>query len=85
MTPKNILSFSGSQEYRYQASITIGTSGHSTHSFYTGIWGIRYSPSLLLLTLVIIIIVNAFQYYRMSNELQIEELEASEVLTLCNN
>ena len=52
----------------------IGKSGHSTCSFYTGIWGVRYSPSLLLLTLVIIIIVNAFQYYRMSNELKTEEL-----------
>ena len=85
MTPKNILSIfwittvSISRRYQYQASITIGRSGHSTRSFYTGIWDVRYSPSLLLLTLVIIIIVNAFQYYRMSNELKTEELEASEV------
>ena len=82
MTPKNILLFSGSREYRYQASITIGMSGHSTRLFYTGI---GYSPSLLLLTLVIIIIVNAFQYYRTSNELKTEELETSEVLTVCSN
>ena len=34
---------------------------------------------------IIIIIVNAFQYYRMSNELKTEELETSEVLTVCSN
>ena len=48
---------SGSREYRYQTSITcpsfvaINMSGHSTHSFYTGLLSVRYSPSLLLLTL----------------------------------
>ena len=60
MTPKNILSFSGSRQYRYQASITIGTSGHSTRSFYTGIWDVRYSPSLLLLTLLLLLLLMLF-------------------------
>ena len=52
-----LASFSGSQEYRYPTSITcpsfvaISTSGHSTRSFYTGLLSVRYSPSLLLLTL----------------------------------
>ena len=35
------------------------------------------------LTCIIIIIINAFQYYRMSDELKTEELETSEVPMVC--
>ena len=38
---------------------------------------------IIIINIIINVIINAFQHYRMSDELKTEELETSEVLTVC--